>query len=395
MTVFTAETDARRLPENGNSKVSAAGREEDDRWMKAALALGRRNLGVTWPNPSVGCILVRSEDGIGKVIGRGTTAPGGRPHAEICALTQAGGAAWGATAYVTLEPCAHFGRTGPCALALIEAGVGRVVIGTTDPDSRVSGKGVRMLQDAGIEVYAGVLEEECRQSHVGHVCRVLRGRPSVHLKMAISADGFIGRQGDGQVLISSDRSWQLVHVMRSQNDAILVGIGTVLADDPLLTCRIPGLSDRSPVRVVVDSKASLPLQSQLVETADTVPVYCITGEKADPKKCDALSAAGVRLIAVEEDENGRIALPLALARLGELGVTRLMVEGGARLAGALTNADLIDEATFVFGTIEIGEGGIPPLADVPLDWFGQTARFMKTEEGRLGGDRVVRYRRRR
>ncbi len=383
------------LPDNGNSDALIGALKDDERWMKAALALGRRNLGVTWPNPSVGCILIRSEDGAQKVIGRGTTAPGGRPHAEICALTQAGGAAWGATAYVTLEPCAHYGRTGPCALALIEAGVGRVVIGTTDPDSRVSGKGVRMLQDAGIDVYAGVLEEECRQSHAGHVCRIIKGRPFVHLKMAISADGFIGREGEGQVLISSDRSWQLVHVMRSQSDAILVGIGTVLADDPLLTCRIPGLSDRSPVRVVLDSRARLPLQSQLVRTADKVPVYCITGDNADLKKSDALSAAGVRLIGVPEDENGRIALPLALARLGELGLTRLMVEGGAHLAGALAKADLIDEATFVFGTVEIGEGGIPPLAEVSLDWFGQSTVFVQAEAGRLGDDRIVRYRRRR
>ncbi|MEP3278538.1 MAG: bifunctional diaminohydroxyphosphoribosylaminopyrimidine deaminase/5-amino-6-(5-phosphoribosylamino)uracil reductase RibD [Stappiaceae bacterium] len=377
---------------NGVS-ASPVSHYEDERWMKAALALGRRNLGVTWPNPSVGCILVRTEDGKTTVIGRGTTAPGGRPHAEICALTQAGGRAWGSTAYVTLEPCAHFGRTGPCALALIEAGIGRVVIGTTDPDSRVSGKGVRMMREAGIDVYAGVLEEECRQSHAGHICRVIRGRPTVHLKMAISADGFIGCREKGQVLISSDRSWQLVHVMRSQSDGIVVGIGTVLADDPMLTCRIPGLEERSPVRIVLDTRARLPLESQLVKTAQDVPVFCLTGQGAEQNRCEALVAAGVQVVEVPEDEDGHIALPLTLARLAEFGLTRLMVEGGSRLAGAFAKKDLIDEATFVFGSVNIGENGIAPLDDVSLDWFQDMRRFSEIDSGRLGGDKVVRYRR--
>ena len=254
----------------------------DERFMAAAIRLSRRHLGRTATNPSVGCLIVR--DGV--IVGRAVTALGGRPHAETQALAEAGALARGATAYVTLEPCSHHGRTPPCAEALIAYGVARVVISVTDPDPRVSGRGIGMLRDAGIEVDAGVLEAEGRRSLAGYLTRQTKNRPYVTLKLAVSADGMIGREGEGQVAITGPLARAQVHALRAETDAILVGIGTATSDDPVLTVRLPGLEAQSPVRIVLDPSLALPLTSKLVETAREVPVIVVASEEVWPLSAD-------------------------------------------------------------------------------------------------------------
>ncbi|GAA3077417.1 bifunctional diaminohydroxyphosphoribosylaminopyrimidine deaminase/5-amino-6-(5-phosphoribosylamino)uracil reductase RibD [Rhizobium viscosum] len=251
---------------------------EDERFMAAAIRLARWHTGQTSTNPSVGCLIVRD----GAIVGRAVTALGGRPHAEPQALAEAGELARSATAYVTLEPCSHHGKTPPCAEALIAYGVGRVVISVTDPDVRVSGRGIAMLRDAGIEVTTGVLEEEGRQSLAGYLTRQTKNRPYVTLKLAVSADGMIGREGVGQVAITGPEARAQVQALRAETDAILVGIGTAISDDPLLTVRTPGLEAQSPVRIVLDPALALPLTSKLVETAREVPVIVVASEEVSP-----------------------------------------------------------------------------------------------------------------
>ncbi|MBY5771925.1 bifunctional diaminohydroxyphosphoribosylaminopyrimidine deaminase/5-amino-6-(5-phosphoribosylamino)uracil reductase RibD [Rhizobium leguminosarum] len=255
----------------------------DERFMAAAIRLSRWHLGRTATNPSVGCLIVR--DGV--IVGRAVTALSGRPHAETQALAEAGALARGATAYVTLEPCSHHGRTPPCAEALIAYGVARVVISVTDPDPRVSGHGIAMLREAGIEVDAGVLEAEGRHSLAAYLTRQTKNRPYVTLKLAVSADGMIGREGAGQVAITGPEARAQVQALRAETDAILVGIGTAIADDPLLTVRTPGLESQSPIRIVLDPSLALPLTSKLVETAREVPVIVVASEEVWPLSADA------------------------------------------------------------------------------------------------------------
>jgi len=250
---------------------------DDERFMAAAIRLSRRNLGLTATNPSVACLIVR--DGV--VVGSAVTAPGGRPHAETQALAMAGEAARGATAYVTLEPCSHHGKTPPCADALISSGVARVVVSVTDPDERVAGRGLSMLRDAGIAVETGVLETEGRAALTAYLTRQTKKRPHVTLKLAVSSDGMLGRLGEGQVAITGPVSRGQVHVARAETDAILIGIGTALADDPELTCRLPGLESRSPVRIVLDPRVELPPASKLARTARDVPVIVVAAREGE------------------------------------------------------------------------------------------------------------------
>ncbi|MEB3047339.1 bifunctional diaminohydroxyphosphoribosylaminopyrimidine deaminase/5-amino-6-(5-phosphoribosylamino)uracil reductase RibD [Rhizobium mulingense] len=256
---------------------------DDEGFMAAAIRLSRRHLGRTATNPSVGCLIVKN----GIIVGQAVTALGGRPHAEPQALAEAGEAARGATAYVTLEPCSHHGKTPPCAEALIAYGVARVVISVTDPDPRVSGRGISMLRDAGIEVDAGVLEAEGRRSLAGYLTRQTKSRPYVTLKLAVSADGMIGRAGEGQVAITGAESRAEVQALRAETDAILVGIGTAISDDPLLTVRTLGMEAQSPIRIVLDPSLALPLTSKLVATAREVPVILVASEQVWPLSADA------------------------------------------------------------------------------------------------------------
>lgn len=353
----------------------------DRRFMAAALRLSRRNAGRTSTNPSVGTIIVRDEGAGPMIVGTGVTAVGGRPHAETEALAEAGELARGATAYVTLEPCAHHGRTPPCANALVNAGVARVVGAASDPDPRVSGKGYAILRAAGIEVVEKVLAAQAAEQMAGYLTRSLKKRPEVILKLALSSDGKIGRLGAGQVTITGDIARREVYLMRAEADAILVGIGTALEDNPALTVRLPGLENRSPARIVLDRQIRLPEASKLVSGVDRVPLYIAACLEADPLRRSVLERAGVRFIGTETHEGG-VALPELLEDLGALGMASVLVEGGAKVASAFLAEGLVDRIVLFQGPEAIGEDGIAS----PIDANHIPAGFRKLREMRFGED---------
>jgi diaminohydroxyphosphoribosylaminopyrimidine deaminase / 5-amino-6-(5-phosphoribosylamino)uracil reductase len=364
--------------------------ETDRRWMAAALRIGRRNLGQTAPNPAVGAIIVRDEDGRPVVVGRGWTASGGRPHAETVALAAAGEAARGATAYVTLEPCAHHGKTPPCAEALVAAGVGRVVFAIEDPDPRVAGKGRALLEAAGIAVSEGVLREQAARDLAGHISRVTRGRPHVVLKLAVSADGMIGRRQGERMMITSPPALTAVQAMRAESDAVGIGIGTVLVDDPRLTVRLTGLEKRSPKRIVLDPSARLPLGSRLVTTTAAVPVVAIVGPAAAAESKSALVEAGVEVIETSDGPNG-LNLHEALAILGGQGITRILVEGGARVAASLLAEDLLDEIVLFRAPVVVGADGVRALEGYALSAIERSPRYRQIDAAIVGDDQLRRY----
>lgn len=336
--------------------------ELDRRFMAAALRLSRRNSGRTSTNPSVGTIIVR-DDGAGPmIVGTGVTAIGGRPHAETEALAEAGELARGATAYVTLEPCAHHGRTPPCAEALVSAGIARVVGAASDPDPRVSGKGYAILREAGVEVTERVLAAEASDQLSGYLMRSLKRRPEVILKLALSSDGNIGAKGQGQVAITGEVARREVHLMRTEADAILIGIGTALEDDPELTVRLPGLENRSPSRIILDSEIRLPPTARLISGVDRVPLYIASSLEADPQRRAALERQGVRFIGTEVHD-GRIALPELLEDLAALGMSSVIVEGGAAIARSFLDEGLVDRIVLFRGAVEVGPEGIPAPVD--------------------------------
>lgn len=356
--------------------------------MRAALGLARRGLGNVWPNPAVGCVIVRD----GRVVGRGWTQPGGRPHAETEALAMAGEAARGATAYVTLEPCAHHGKTPPCAEALIKAGIARVVAAVEDPDERVSGKGFAMLRAAGIEVVAGVLAEDAAELNAGFFMAVRARRPLVTLKVASTLDGRIATHGGESKWITGEAARTAAHVLRAEADAIMVGSGTVLADDPDLTCRLPGMLDRSPVRVVVDGRLRLPLTSRLVASAGDIPTWLVTLAHGDSARGEAFEDAGVEVLEVSAGPDHQIDLAKAMTMLAESGVTRLLVEGGAHLSAALLRAGLVDRLVWFRAPRLIGGDGLAATLGFGVDHLSQTPRFTRVEMREVGEDVMEIYR---
>lgn len=353
----------------------------DRRFMAAAIRLSRRNAGRTSTNPSVGTIIVRDDGAGSMIVGTGVTAVGGRPHAETEALVEAGELARGATAYVTLEPCAHHGRTPPCANALVSAGVVRVVGAASDPDPRVSGKGYAILRAAGIEVVEKVLAAEASEQMAGYLIRSLKKRPEVTLKLALSSDGKIGREGAGQVAITGEIARRDVYLMRAESDAILIGIGTALEDDPALTVRLPGLENRSPARIILDRQIRLPETSKLVSGVDRVPLYVAACLEADPHRRATLERLGVRFIGTETHD-GVVALPELLEDLAALGMASVLVEGGAQVAKAFLDEDLVDRIVLFQGPDAIGEGGIAS----PIDADHIPPGFRKLREMRFGED---------
>jgi diaminohydroxyphosphoribosylaminopyrimidine deaminase/5-amino-6-(5-phosphoribosylamino)uracil reductase len=362
----------------------------DQRLMGAALRLGRRNLGQTYPNPAVGALIVRMEEGSPVVVGRGWTAPGGRPHAEMIALEQAGSAAKGATVYVTLEPCAHTGKTPPCAEALVEAKVARVVSAIEDPDKRVAGKGHKLIADAGVALTTGVLADEAALAHAGHIARVTKGRPHVTLKLAISADGMIGRREGERMIITGREALDAVQGMRTEADAVMIGIGTALVDDPRLTIRLPGLLERSPVRIVVDATARLKLSSNLIQTAREFPLIVVVGPEALDERKVALVEAGARVIEVGGGEGG-LDIAAALNQLAKDGFTRILVEGGAQIASSLVAADLLDEVVFFRAPVVVGSDGVRALGGYALSAIERSPRFRQIDSAVVGEDQMRRY----
>jgi diaminohydroxyphosphoribosylaminopyrimidine deaminase / 5-amino-6-(5-phosphoribosylamino)uracil reductase len=367
--------------------------DTDAQFMTLALALGRRGLGRTWPNPSVGAVVVRNDGGTPVIVGRGVTEPGGRPHAETQALGRAGGAAAGATIYVTLEPCSHHGKTPPCADAVVDAGIARVVSALEDPNPEVAGRGHARLRAAGIAVDVGLGAEEARRAHAGHIRRVRDGRPHVTLKLAVSADGKAGLAGRRPAAITGEDARAQVHLMRAMHDAILVGIGTAIADDPLLTCRLPGMKARSPVRVVLDRGLRLPQQGRLARSSRDLPLWVIAGATAPAAREQALRALGAEVLRVGERE-GRLDLAEVLAALAGRGVTRLMVEGGPTVAAALVAADLVDAAVLFRGPGAIGPDGIDTLEGLPLSALTQSPNLMLVGTQPAGSDRIDMFERR-
>jgi diaminohydroxyphosphoribosylaminopyrimidine deaminase/5-amino-6-(5-phosphoribosylamino)uracil reductase len=368
--------------------VSAA-TPDDLRFMQLALTLGRRGLGNAWPNPAVGAVVVK--DGV--VLGRGWTQPGGRPHAETEALGRAGAQARGATLYVTLEPCSHHGRTPPCADAIVAAGITRVVSALGDPNPKVAGEGYGRLRAAGIAVSEALCADEARRDHAGHIRRIRDGRPHVMLKLAVSADGKAALAGRMPVQITGEATRARVHLMRAMSDAILVGIGTVIADDPALTCRLPGMSKASPVRVVLDPGLRLPLTSQLVKTARDIPVWAFCATDTPSERERLLSEQGVTVIRTAS-KDGMLDLAAVLHALSERGITRLMVEGGPRVAASFLRADLVDEAALLRGPAAIGPDGIDALDGLPLDALTASSGLRLAGTEMIGGDRLEHYERR-
>jgi diaminohydroxyphosphoribosylaminopyrimidine deaminase/5-amino-6-(5-phosphoribosylamino)uracil reductase len=355
---------------------------EDAAYMRAALGLARRGLGLVAPNPAVGCILVR--DGI--VVGRGWTQPGGRPHAETEALRRAGTGAQGATAYVTLEPCAHRGRTPPCAEALIAAGVARCVVAIGDPDPRVAGRGLAKLRDAGIVVTTGLLTAEAEALNAGFLKRVHTGRPLVLLKLASSLDGRIATASGESQWITGEAARRVGHLLRRQCDAVMVGSGTLLADDPALTVRLAGLTDPPLLRIVVDGRLRTPLSSQFVRQARTQPSLILTLAGGDDGHRRALADSGVRLIDVPPDADGRVGLAAALDELGKLGLTRVLVEGGATLAASLLRHKLVDRLAWFRSAGLIGGDGLATIAPFGVDRLAAQARGIRLSVMRIGED---------
>lgn len=348
----------------------------DRRFMDMALMLGRRMLGRTWPNPAVGAVLVREEAGGPVVVGRGWTAPGGRPHAEPEALRRACAAARGATLYVTLEPCSHHGRTPPCADAIIAAGVRRVVSAIEDPNPLVEGAGHARLRAAGIDVTVGEGAAEARHTLAGHLRRMRDGRPHMMLKLAVSADGKIGLAGRRRIAITGEEVQARVHLLRAASDAVMVGVGTALADDPLLNCRLPGMLDRSPVRIVLDSRFRLPVDSQLVATIADGPVWLVVGPDTSEEKAAILRDRGLQILHSEIGDNGQLRLLPVLKLLAARGLTRVMVEGGAMLAAALVRDDLIDEFVLSRAPCIIGPDGVDALEGMSLTALTQSPHFV-------------------
>jgi diaminohydroxyphosphoribosylaminopyrimidine deaminase/5-amino-6-(5-phosphoribosylamino)uracil reductase len=379
-------TSAGRRAADAGAWAARAG--EDRHFMNVALMLGRRGLGRTWPNPAVGAVIVR--DGV--VVGRGWTQPGGRPHAEVEALREAGAAARGATLYVTLEPCSHHGKTPPCADAVVAAGIARVVSAMADPNPQVAGEGHARLRAAGIAVDVGEGAETARRDHAGHVSRVTRGRPHVLLKLAVSSDGRIGGPGGTPVAITGAESRARSHLLRARSDAILIGIGTALADDPLLTCRLPGMEGRSPVRVVLDRRLRLPLASRLVKSARATPLWVFTTAEAARARAAPLAAEGVEVIPLDAGTGPADLGPL-LAALSAKGITRLTVEGGAHVATSFVDSGMIDEAWIFRAPMTIGEGGVPALDRHDLGALTEGRGMRMDAREALGADTLTIYRR--
>lgn len=363
------------------TKVNPTFSKSDIAYMKMALRLGERGLGNTAPNPSVGCVLVRE----GHVIGRGWTAKGGRPHAETIAIKNAENAE-GATAYVTLEPCAHHGKTPPCAEALVNAGVSRVVIATKDPDPRVNGGGISILERAGIKVDFGLLKEEADFINQGFFQKFGKQRPLVTVKIATSSDGKISSGQDTQTWVTGPEARRRGHLYRANHDAIMIGIGTALIDDPTLDCRIKGLEDRSPVRVLLDTDLRIPVDSKLCLTSPELPLWIMTSS-FDAEKYAQLEKNGVKIFCLERDERNLVNLNMVMKTLMKQGITRVLSEGGGKLNASLINASLIDRLIWFKSADSIGDNGVDALYGIPINELDKLLNLSQIDAGDIGDDR--------
>ena len=379
-----------------SSKSSPASPNPDDgadlAHMQAALALARRGLGQVAPNPAVGCVLVKD----GRVVGRGWTQPGGRPHAETEALRRAGDAARGACAYVTLEPCTHHGQTPPCAEALVAAGITRCVIALEDPDPRVDGRGLAQLRAAGIDVVVGPGATAAGEINAGYLSQLRQGRPLVTLKLATTLDGRIATKNGASRWITGEAARARAHLLRTRHDAVLVGSGTAVLDDPRLDVRLEGLATTSPVRVVLDGRLRLPLTHDLVRRARQQATWLITRvpvgrDWADRDRVAAYKGAGVEVMTVGTDAAGRLSLQAALEALGQRGLTRVLVEGGGGVAAGLLRLGLVDRLAWFRAPRIMGGDGLPAVAGFGLEDLADAPAFVLTDMARIGNDVLETY----
>jgi diaminohydroxyphosphoribosylaminopyrimidine deaminase / 5-amino-6-(5-phosphoribosylamino)uracil reductase len=340
---------------NSRSGFCLSASEQDEALLRMALALGRRHLGRTAPNPAVGAVVVSRS---GLVVGTGTTATGGRPHAERLALEQAGEAARGGCLYVTLEPCVHHGKTPPCTEAILASGIARVVCALRDPDPRVAGKGYEALRKAGLTVVEGCLKKEARRDHLGHLLRITHQRPMLTLKLAQTQDGYAGRREGQRLMISGEEAFAFTHRLRAHHDAILVGIGTVESDDPRLDVRLPGLEERSPLPIVIDSSLRITPSSRLVQGTVARPLWVITTQQASKTRETDLHNSGVHILRVTAQPDGRVCLKAALKSLATYGLTRLLCEGGPTLAASLMQQDLVDQFVLITASRMLEENNL-------------------------------------
>jgi diaminohydroxyphosphoribosylaminopyrimidine deaminase/5-amino-6-(5-phosphoribosylamino)uracil reductase len=351
--------------------------------MGAALNLARRGLGNTWPNPAVGCVIVKNN----KVVGRGWTKPGGRPHAETEALKNAGYEALGSTAYVTLEPCNHHGKTPPCTEALICAGVRKVVIASLDPDKRVSGSGLKRLEDAGIVVDLGMARSEANKINQGYFLRVKNSRPFITLKIATTLDGKIATRNGESEWITGEVSRKTVHKLRASHDAVMVGSGTALIDNPSLACRLPGVKNTHKLRVILDGRLRVPETGIIAQTARKIPVliFTVSGGKDKSEKVKRLESLGVTIVIFEKNGE-RPNIRDVMTEVSARGITRLLVEGGGSLAASLLANDLVDELAWFRAPSIIGGDGLSSIAKLGLDKLENMATFSRQSLTILGDD---------
>ncbi|PKQ08576.1 MAG: riboflavin biosynthesis protein RibD [Alphaproteobacteria bacterium HGW-Alphaproteobacteria-12] len=369
-------------------------RPYDMQFMKMALALAERGLGQVAPNPAVGCVIVRDEGGEPRVVGRGWTQAGGRPHAETEALARAGTLAKGATAYVSLEPCAHHGKTPPCAEALIKAGIARVVGAIADPNPEVAGRGFALLQAKGVEVTENICTADARYLNEGFFLVMSEKRPLVTLKVATSLDGRTATHDGNSKWITGDDARARGHLLRATHDAIMVGSATAIVDDPELTCRVPGLAARSPIRIIADGRLRLPLTSKLVASAKETPLWVLTRPDGEAQRRRAYEDCGVELIDVEPGEGGVMDMRAALEQIAARGVTRLLAEGGARLAASLVRARLVDRIEWFQAPKLIGGDGTPAISALGVKHLDNAPLFMLQDVVQLGEDSLASYVRR-
>ncbi len=363
----------------------------DEFFMRGALAMARRTLGRTWPNPAVGAVLV-SPDDISEVISRGSTQHGGRPHAERVALELAGERAGRSTLYVTLEPCAHYGKTPPCTDAIIKAGVARVVCSAPDPDPRVSGQGFAALREAGIEVVEDVLGSQGRYLVAGHTLRVTSNRPMVQLKLAVGSDGLIPSGEGTPVWVTGQQARAHGHLLRARADAILVGRGTLEADNPTLTCRLPGMKAHSPVRILLDSNLCLPEEANLMQSLSQAPLWVIAAREAPTHKSQRLEELGVETFRVSENDQYGLSPKAVLETLAGQGITRLLIEGGPAVSGSFWNSGLVDEIYLYQGTQPAGGSGLAALGNRGVEDITHSSDYKVADQLNLDTDLLTIYR---
>lgn len=352
--------------------------------MMSALGLARRGLGNVWPNPAVGCVLVKD----GNIVGRGWTQPTGRPHAETEALNRAGEKAQGATAYVTLEPCNHHGQTPPCTEALIGAGVKKVFVATQDPDPRVSGQGLDRLQDAEIEIDTGICKKEADRVNAGFLSRIGLGRPFITLKTATTLDGRIALASGESQWITGESARRAAHGLRATHDAIMIGSGTSLKDNPNLCCRLPGVANDRRPRIVLDGRLRTPENSELVQSAHESPVWIIVAKDHAGDRIESYREKNVTIIEAPVGADGHPDLDWSIRELGARGLTRILVEGGGQLAASLLRGNFVDQLAWFRASSIIGQTGISAIGEIGLENLMEMPKFRRLSSTDVGDDRL-------